>query len=235
MQSVFDLKTEANELSSSNQGTAKLQYRQVPCIRDITGANFTGGALNFRFECGGNSWWIPSRSYIRMRASLTKANGTQLTLADGIAPNLDLFPNLFQSGEFRIQDKTVSRIGDFFAQIDVLEARLNKSRSWIKSVGYSTNFLQDSFDDRLNLVSADGVVSGESVSYGISEVNTGIVGSGITGATTLAITGNAVPSNVATLTLAVAGSFTNAGVKVGDQVTILSGGQRYVGYITLCY
>ena len=195
MRSVFDLKTDANELSSANQGTAKLQYRQVPCIRDVSGQNFTGGALNFRWECGGNSWWIPSRSYIRMRAKLTKANGDPLTLADGIAPNLDLCPNLFQSGEFRIQDKTVSRIGDFFAQVDVIEARQTKSRSWIKSVGYSTHFLQDSFADRLNLVSADGCVAGDQ-SYGLSEVNAGIVGSGIAGDSTLGTTAAAADSDV---------------------------------------
>jgi hypothetical protein len=211
----------------------KMSFTQVPAIRDISGGNFSAGSINFRFTCGGSTWWIPANSYIRMRASLTKAGGAQLVLADGIAPNMNLMSNLFQSGEFRIQDKTVSRIGDYFAQIDTLENRMSKSRAWMQSVGYSSIFMQDSFEDRLNYISADGIKSGQSQSYGISETNVGIVDSGITAASTLAITGNVLPDNTAVLTLAVAGSLAAAGIKAGDKLTILSGGVTYVGIVLL--
>jgi len=151
-----------------------------------------------------------------MRASLTKPGGTQLTLADGIAPNLDLFPNLFQSGEFRIQDKTVSRIGDFFAQIDVLEARLNKSRSWIKSVGYSTNFLQDSFTARQSLVTGDGLVTPEQPqsNYG-APVGQAVLG--FTGAFTTSFALNAATGSKTYLL-----TFAANGGAVGDPQTLFS-------------
>lgn len=233
MNSIFDLKTDASQLMSANQGISKSSFTQVPSIRDIAGNNFPQGSINFRFTCAGNSWWIPSRSYIRMRCSLTKVGGAQLVLADGVAPNMNLFSNLFQSAEFRIQDKTVSRVGDFFSQIDTLESRMTKSRSWIQSVGYSSLLMQDSFQDRLNYISADGILPGKSAPLGNPETNVGIVGSGITAGSQLTVLRNVVPSANATFTLAVAGSFTDAGLKDGDRISLLSGGQIYTGTIII--
>jgi hypothetical protein len=99
-----------------------------------------------------------NKSYIRTRMSISKVGGAQLNNADGIAPNMDLMPNLFQSCQFNIQDKTVSRIPDFVPQIDALENRLLKSKSWIDSVGNSTNFWQSSQSLRQSQVTSDGTV-----------------------------------------------------------------------------
>jgi hypothetical protein len=90
--------------------------------------------------------------------SISKVGGAQLDNADGIAPNMDLMPNLFQSCQFNIQDKTVSRIPDFVPQIDALENRLMKSKAWIDSVGNSTNFWQSSQVLRQVQVTSDGTV-----------------------------------------------------------------------------
>jgi hypothetical protein len=117
------------ELSSTNQGTSRMEYEQHPPTRDVTLDNFPNGAIHFRFQTAGQKWWCPSRSYLRMRCQISKQNGTQLTSEDNIAPNMGLCASLFQSAEFRINDKTVSRISDFMPQIDALENRLNKSKS----------------------------------------------------------------------------------------------------------
>ena len=45
MTSIFDLKTEVKELSSSNQGTSRMEYQQVPPSRDVTTSNFSNGAI----------------------------------------------------------------------------------------------------------------------------------------------------------------------------------------------
>lgn len=155
MTSIFDLKTNPNELSSANEGTSQMMYDQHPPTRDITGPNFANGAMHIRFQTSGQKWWVPSRSYMRMRARLSKSDGTILEINDDIAPNMGLMSNLFQSSEFKIANKVVSRVSDYMPQIDALETRLSKSKSWIESVGASTNWWQDEQKERQKQVVSD--------------------------------------------------------------------------------
>lgn len=164
MTSIFDLKQSAAELPMLNQGTAKLTYEQMPPTRDVTGSNFPNGSIHIRWEVSGTRWWIPSRTYIRMRGYLQGATvpaADPITYhaarcADDIAPNMGFMANLFQSAEFRIADKTVSRVSDFMPQVDALETRLNKSKSWLDSVGSTINFWQPEFAERLSVIASDG-------------------------------------------------------------------------------
>lgn len=158
---MFNLKTSNNELTASNEGVSRLNYEQKPPTRDITETNFPNGAIHIRWECNGTKWWVPKKSYIRMRVALTKPDGTPLYTDDNIAPNMGLCANLFQSAEFRINDKTITRISDFMPQIDALETRLNKSKSWIDSIGNSTNLWQTQVQERVELVSQNGAAYGE--------------------------------------------------------------------------
>ena len=159
MASIFDLKTNVDELKSSNEGTSRMEYDQHPPTRDVVGNNFANGAIHYRFQTSGQKWWIPSRSYIRTRFQLTKGDGvTPVVIADGIAPNMGLMSNLFQSAEMRINDKTVSRIADFMPQVDAIETRLTKSSSWLKSIGESTNWWETVQKIREQEVSSDGTL-----------------------------------------------------------------------------
>jgi len=157
MTSIFDLKTNIDELSSANEGTSRLQYDQHAPTRDVTDTNFPNGAIHIRWQTSGTRWWIPSRSYLRIRSKLTKAGGAQLDISDNIAPNMGLCGNLFQSMEFRINDKTVSRVSDFVPQVDALETRLTKSRSYLNGAGKVMNWWEDDFKVRANEVSSDGL------------------------------------------------------------------------------
>lgn len=160
MASIFDLKTNVSELSSSNEGTSKMEYDQHPPTRDITGDNMANGAIHVRWQTNGARWWIPNRSYLRLRCRLTKGDGvTPLDASDNIAPNMDLAPNLFQSCEFRINDKTISRVADFVPQTDSVDTRLTKSKGWMDSVGEATNWWEPSATKRAAEVSSDGKVN----------------------------------------------------------------------------
>lgn len=161
MSSIFNLKTNVNELSSANEGTARMNYEQVPTSREISGgsASFSGGAISFKFEVSGQKWWIPNRSYIRLRVGITRGDNSAIKLSDNIAPNMGLCSSLFQSGEFRINDKVVSRISDFMPQIDALETRTTKSRSWLNGIGNTVNFWEDEFKVRQSEICADGASS----------------------------------------------------------------------------
>lgn len=172
MTSIFELKTNVNELSSANEGTSRMEYDQHPPTRDVVGNNFANGAIHFRFQTSGQKWWLPSRSYLRMRARLTDGNGTQLTVGQGIGPNMGLMSSLFQSGEMRINDKVVSRVADFMPQVDALETRLTKSKSWIDSVGEATNWWQESQSLRQAEVSSDGTILRETTAITPADATT---------------------------------------------------------------
>ena len=167
MCSIFDLKTNPSQLSSANQGIARSEYDQYSAHRDVTGARFSGGAIRIKFQTAGSKWWIPSKSYIRLRCEITKYDatdtgiGAQLDNADDVAPNMGLCGNLFQKADFTIAGKSISQIDSNFAELDALHTRQSKSRSWMQSIGASTNYWQDDFKVRQADVTADGEVINE--------------------------------------------------------------------------
>jgi hypothetical protein len=154
--SIFDLKTNVNELSSANQGTSRLTYDQIVPTRDVTSGNFPNGSIYIKWNVSGEKWWIPSRSYLRMRCQLTKGDGNPFVVADKIAPSMNLMANLFQNMELRINDKTVSRVPNYVSQIEALENRLNKSQAQLNGIMSSTNFMQADFSDRQAQICSDG-------------------------------------------------------------------------------
>jgi hypothetical protein len=163
MSTIFDLKTNTDELSSTNEGTSRMEYEQHPPTRDVVGKNFANGAIHFRFQTSGQKWWMPSRSYIRTRFTFTAGDDSSpaetnrpVNLDDQVAPNMGMMSNLFQSGEMRINDKTVSRVSDFMPQVDALETRLTKSKSWLESVGEATNWWEENQQIRQNETASDG-------------------------------------------------------------------------------
>ena len=141
MSSIFDLKTDVGQLSNANEGTSRMEYQQQPPTRNVTTTNFPNGAISFRWQMSGQKWWIPNRSYLRVRCSLRRGDDASLRLNNNIAPNMGLCASLFQSAEFRINDKTVSRVGDYMSQVDALETRLSKSRGWLNGIGNAVNLL----------------------------------------------------------------------------------------------
>jgi hypothetical protein len=155
MTSIFDLKTNESELSSTNQGTSKIQYEEVTS-RDVTNGTFANGPINYDFSMSGNKWFIPSRSYINVKMQITKANGTALDLSDKVGMNMGVCSNLFQSAEFRLNNTVISRVANFMPQIDALQTRMNKTDSWLQTMGASTNWWQNSALERINQVSSDG-------------------------------------------------------------------------------
>ncbi len=118
-----------------------------------------------------NRWWIPSRSYIRLRANLTNGDGTLINTsslaANGgdKAPNMGVCGNLFQSMEFKIAQKVVSRISDRVAQVDALYSRLNYSKSQLDAWGQSTNWWDPDYKFRNNQIAVDGLELDDGSSY----------------------------------------------------------------------
>jgi len=164
MTSIFDLKTSVNELSSANQGTSRLTYDQIAPTRDVTSGNFPNGAIYIKWQVSGEKWWIPARSYLRMRCRLTRGDGNPFTVSDNVAPSMNLMANLFQNAELRINDKTVSRIPNYVSQIEALEQRLSKSSAQMNGLYASTNFMQSSFGERQAQICSDGYILNSNLS-----------------------------------------------------------------------
>lgn len=154
--SLFDLPTSASELKSANAGISRKEYRQIPPDRNATGANFSAGVIRFPFGVDGQSYWVPAQSYFRIRMNITKADGEPLNVSDQLGLNMNPASCLWQSGEIRMNNQTVSRCSDYFAQIDMLEKRLDKSRAWIEYTGNSTEVLDYDLKRRLNVTASDG-------------------------------------------------------------------------------
>lgn len=151
----FELPKSPAELPSINHGLQKGRYQQVAPSRDVTGDNFPNGQIHMRWETSGNRWWVPKKSYIRMRVELTQGDGTPLVDADGVSPNMFLCGNLFQAAEHRIGDRTICRLGQYVAPVDALKQRISKSKPWLDSVGEVTNIASVDDDVRRSEVCAD--------------------------------------------------------------------------------
>ena len=147
--SIFNLKTSPEELKSSNYGISDFKYVEYTPSRDVTGKSFANGRFVIPFELSSEQWWIPSRSYLRLRCELNDARDNQLSVSDSIGPNMNLAANLFQSMELHLNGKPVSRCSDHVAEVDTLEQRLHKSKAWMESIGASINWLQESVDERI--------------------------------------------------------------------------------------
>jgi hypothetical protein len=166
---IFDLPKGPGELPSMNSGMSKSIYEQRSTTRNVQNTSFPGASIHIPFELSGQQWWVPSKSYIRLRCKLTDAAGTgSLTTTDQIAPNMGLAANLFQSGEFRIGGQPISKVGNFFPQVDALQTRLSQSKAWLDTVGAGTNFWQSSVNERIQEISSDGLDAKQAGEYEVT-------------------------------------------------------------------
>lgn len=156
--SIFDLDTDVLQVVGRTEAISKNNYQQVAPNRPVNKDSFSDGSIEYRFKTNGTRYWIPSRSYIRMRVKVTKPNGDVLNDVDDVAPVYGFASSLFQNAEFQMSGKTISRVGDFMPQIDALQTRMNNSKSWMESVGASTNFWSADFKHRQSDITGDGVL-----------------------------------------------------------------------------
>ena len=157
--SLFKQITDQKQLESSNGGLTRMDLREYAPNRPATGTQFSSGRFQFDFTPQNTEWWIPARSYLRVRCKLTRINGTALRVQDAVAPNMGLCGSLFSSAEIQLAGKTIDRCDSNLNAIDQVEHRLHKSAGWMESVGATANFNQCRYDDRLNAVSGNGTIT----------------------------------------------------------------------------
>jgi len=158
--SMFKLASSVQELGPINNGVLRPQYREVSCQKSIEGDAFANGQQEFRFNVSGATHWVPSKTFMVFDVTLTNQAGGHLIGTNGIAPNMGLIANLYNSIELRMGGKVVQRVSQYLPQVDSLLHRSSKSKVWLEQIGETTNFWADKFAVRQNEVLCRAVVSG---------------------------------------------------------------------------
>lgn len=148
MKSIFDLKTKNSELSSANQGLSNYKFQEIQSLRNIVGSKFPDGEIVFRWTYGSSKYWVPNKSYLKIRMALTNPDGSRLPLEKSITYAMNTIPLLFQASSYKISDITVCTITQNLAQIDSLKNRMYHSDSWLQSIGQSNNNWSHSYARR---------------------------------------------------------------------------------------
>ena len=124
----------------------KPKFKQVQPQRSVVGNNFSSGDINLKWSVANGEYWVPNKSYIRMRCTVDRDDGkvgggvAPITAADNLALNLNTATNLFRNMELRINGTPVSRCIGFVPQVSALRERIDKSQSWMTEVGSSLNY-----------------------------------------------------------------------------------------------
>lgn len=145
--SIFNLPQAPTPISD----TGVVGYRQIDLSTALNPANFIQNTHTFRFSVDGNTYWIPQRSYIRIRAKVTRDGVAPVTRGDAVAPAYGFCSTLFQSLQHDMSGSTVSQLSSYVAQIDAMRYRTSKSEAWRETLGPLTNAYGD-FVTRQNLI-----------------------------------------------------------------------------------
>lgn len=145
---MYALPTDPSELKAFTSRTQKAGTQQHASIADVAGANFSKGDIRFPFMVSGNRWWIPAKSYVRIRADILRGDGSKILPGSQIAPAMGFAASLFQSAEMQIRGVTVSRQTDFVPQIDQYVKRTATSAAFMQQVLNSMETQDPSWEER---------------------------------------------------------------------------------------
>ena len=121
--------------------------------------NVQTGRHVFSFQNTSAEWWVPSKSYLRLRLAYERMDSSGLLamapcLQDMIAPVMNPCAHLFQRIEYYIDGNRVSDIQDHIAQIDTLKYRTTRSTSHLDTFGEVSNWMQPDFRIRQHRIAS---------------------------------------------------------------------------------
>ena len=168
--SIFNLKRSKNQLSSTNEKVSDFYFREVQSLRNVQDGDgfpvksrFGDGIISVRWTLDNRTWWLPSRSFIKMRIKINRLpdvniseDGNPLEKFDNIAPNWGLAANLFQKMQFKMNDTTVDSIDENLIEIDALQNRLKSGGRWMEELGQNLNMWDHDFETRQNTIIQQG-------------------------------------------------------------------------------
>ena len=164
LKTIFDLPKSKDELESANNGFASWKWIQKAPLRDVVDTNtnpstFSRGNIVFRWDLASSTYFMPSYCFVRMRCELTKRNTNNINGAldkkEGIAPAMNLIPNLLTECSLTMQDQQVSICDRHCGEVDMMYRRLNKSGQSLRDCGNSLNFTEANLQKRMKEICDD--------------------------------------------------------------------------------
>ena len=147
--------------------SAELIYREISCSKSVDKENFSQGVQDYSFSTGAPTGWIPSRSYFRIEMTLDGLGvpadglGSQPTLRQQLAFADSACGNLYDNVYFKGAGQDISTAVNYVGQSNALKNRLQKTGSWLQSVGKSAYLLESDFQKRVKQVSRDAGINPE--------------------------------------------------------------------------
>lgn len=154
---MFNIATSLNSFASPTRMDTTL--RQIAADRPLDGNNFSGGVISYKFSASSRDmWFVPDKSYLRMRCRLYYRNSTTnrpLQLKDGIAPSLNLGQALFDNVDFLLGGKSVTSTSNMLPSVATLMSRMSASNSHLNCIG-DTSTMWEGYTTRLQRVCSNG-------------------------------------------------------------------------------
>ena len=147
--------------------SSELIYREISCQKSVDKENFSQGVQDYSFSTGAPTGWIPSRSYFRIEMTLdglgvpVNGLGSQPEVREQLAFADSACGNLYDNVYFKGAGQDISTAVNYVGQSNALKNRLQKTGSWLQSVGKSAYLLESDFQKRVNQVSMDTFINPE--------------------------------------------------------------------------
>ena len=152
------------------------QYNEVNPTSSITAENFGNSLIEFPFAVGRPNVWYPSKSYIRVSATLYSGDGTARTqpkIRDGHAFVSNPCGSIFTEGYFQMGGNDVSKMNSFLPQASALKTRLLNSHSYLKSLGqlpyHKPDLMERILDVSSDTMATTGLSKSENEIYSLSD------------------------------------------------------------------
>lgn len=131
--SLFDLPQAPFALGDVSKWT----YSRIESSSGFNSVNPAGTSHLFRIQPSGTRWWVPSRSYFRIRFALKNPDGS--ANIETVVPSMGFFSNFVHTIEARIGGTVVSQINTMLPQIDAVHTRTTRSGTWLEYAGDVAN------------------------------------------------------------------------------------------------
>lgn len=149
--SLTDLIQDPSQLSGSTSTLYGAKWSQILPSSAATFVNFSQGSYRYLFSSAPSEWWVPSRTYIRLKIRISVGDAGQSVLPPyaRIAPSYLFGHNLFQSSSFTVNGKELCSVTNNLAQVAAFQHRLTKSYAGARTYENLMNFASPWLAERL--------------------------------------------------------------------------------------
>lgn len=129
-----------------------MNYRQVACERNITGANFVNGEIAFRWDIPANLQINLNKSYFLIKATIEMGDGSTMTFDKGVTLNYLAPHTLFRQMCYCVNGQVASEISYNYPQVAALKHRMMHKQTWKNQTLKDLEIAEPNFLKRVGLL-----------------------------------------------------------------------------------